>query len=89
RRIVVAIGDHGCGDPGLSMGADHPSVIAAREIAAGTAALCQIARSAHGTPIVLVDAGAREPSHMPDIAIPLGRGPSRDLMREPAMTIVD
>ncbi|NVB77235.1 MAG: hypothetical protein HOV81_02465 [Kofleriaceae bacterium] len=89
RRIVVAVGDHGCGDPGLAMGADHPSVIAAREIAAGSAALCQIARSANHTPIVIVDAGAREPGHMPDIAVSLGRGPSRDLMREPAMTIVD
>ncbi len=41
------------------------------------------------TSILLVDAGSREPTYMPDIAIQLGRGPSHDLMREPAMTIVD
>jgi nicotinate-nucleotide--dimethylbenzimidazole phosphoribosyltransferase len=101
RLVVVVAGDHGCGDPGIAMGADHPTVIAARAIAGGTAALCQLARTSSWvrgvatpsapptTPIVLVDAGAREPSHMPDIAIQLGRGPSHDLMREPAMTVVD
>lgn len=86
RLIVVVAGDHGCGDPGVSLGAEHPTVIAARAIADGSAALCQVARP---TPIVLVDAGAREPTHMPSIAIALGRGPSRDLLREPAQTIVD
>lgn len=97
RFVVVAAADHGVGDPGISMGADHPTVIAARAIADGSAALCQVTRASRGdgaaaateTSIVLVDAGAREPSHMPDIAIRLGRGPSRDLMREAAMTVVD
>jgi nicotinate-nucleotide--dimethylbenzimidazole phosphoribosyltransferase len=105
RLVVVAIADHGVGDPGIEMGANHPTVIAARAIADGSAALCQVARSSRGddmlasvdfrdvsrafTTIVLVDAGSREPSHMPEIAIQLGRGPSHDLMREPAMTIVD
>lgn len=96
RKIVVAIGDHGCGDPGIAMGADHPTVIAARAIADGSAALCQIARGTSpddpggaGTPIILVDAGAREPTHMPGIAVQLGRGATHDLMREPAMTVVD
>ncbi|HEX5063189.1 MAG TPA: nicotinate-nucleotide--dimethylbenzimidazole phosphoribosyltransferase [Kofleriaceae bacterium] len=104
RMIVVVAGDHGAGDPGIAMGADHPTVVAARAIADGSAALCQLARSSSavnggampgssippgGTPIVLVDAGSREPSHMPDIAIQLGRGPSLDILREPAMTVVD
>ncbi|HSD89225.1 MAG TPA: nicotinate-nucleotide--dimethylbenzimidazole phosphoribosyltransferase [Kofleriaceae bacterium] len=88
RRILVAAGDHGCGDPGIAMGADHPTVIAARTIADGTAALCQVARAA-ATPIVLVDAGVREPTHMPGIAVQLGRGPSRNLIDEPALTVVD
>jgi nicotinate-nucleotide--dimethylbenzimidazole phosphoribosyltransferase len=88
RKIVVAIGDHGVGDPGIAMGAEHPSVLAAGAIADGSAALCQVARSS-GTPILLIDAGAREPSHLPDIAVPLGRGATHDLMHEPAMTIVD
>lgn len=86
RLIVVAAGDHGCGDPGITMGADHPTVVAARAIADGSAALCSIARP---TPIILVDAGAREPAHMPPIAIALGRGPTRHLLHEPAQTVVD
>jgi nicotinate-nucleotide--dimethylbenzimidazole phosphoribosyltransferase len=89
RLVVVVAGDHGCGDPGIALGADHPTVLAARAIADGSAALCQVARAAAQTPIVVVDAGSREPTHMPDIAIQLGRGPSRDLVREPAMTVVD
>ena len=88
RLIVVAAGDHGVGDPGIAMGADHPTIIAAREIAAGSAALSQLARAAR-TPIVLIDAGAKEPTFMPPSAIALGRGATRDLAREPAMTIVD
>lgn len=107
RTVVVVAADHGVGDPGIAMGADHPTVIAAHAIADGSAALCQVARAAptasgpstglvpasvlasRATPIVLVDAGSTEPSHMPGIAVQLGRGPSRDLMREPAMTVVD
>jgi nicotinate-nucleotide--dimethylbenzimidazole phosphoribosyltransferase len=88
RLIVVAAGDHGAGDPGISMGADHPTIVAARAIAGGTAALSQLARAAQ-TQVVLIDAGAREPAHMPSVAIALGRGATRDLAREPAMTIVD
>jgi nicotinate-nucleotide--dimethylbenzimidazole phosphoribosyltransferase len=70
----------------VSLGADHPTVIAARAIADGTAALAQIAR-ASATPIVLVGAGTREP--VPDPAIRLGGGPSCNLLHEPAMTVVD
>jgi nicotinate-nucleotide--dimethylbenzimidazole phosphoribosyltransferase len=88
RRLVVVAGDHGAGDPGIALGADHPTVIAAHAIAAGTAALAQVARSSR-TPIVLVDAGVAEPSHMPDVAIRVGRGATHDLLAEPAMTIVD
>lgn len=86
RALVVAIGDHGCGDPGLAMGAAHPTVVAARAIAEGTAAVCRLARP---TPILVIDAGAREPAHLPPIAVRLGRGPSRDLAREPAQSVVD
>ncbi len=89
RRIVlVACGDHGAGDPGIRLGPDDPTVVAARAIAAGTAAVADVARTARA-PIVLVDAGTRESAHMPPSAIALGRGPSRDLRDEPAMTIVD
>jgi nicotinate-nucleotide--dimethylbenzimidazole phosphoribosyltransferase len=88
RVIVVVAGDHGAGDPGIAMAADHPTIVAARAIAAGTAALAQLARAAR-TPIVLVDAGAREPTYMPGVAIALGHGATRDLLREPAMTVAD
>ena len=88
RMIVTCLGDHGAGDPGLSLGEHHPTVIAATAIANGTAALPTIARTTH-TPIAIVDAGAREPSHLPTAAIRLGRMPTYDLLREPAMTVMD
>lgn len=88
RSIVVCAGDHGAGDPGIALGAAHPTVVAARAIADGTAALAHVAR-ASGTPIVLIDAGAAEAAELPAAVIRLGRGPSRDLLREPAMTVVD
>jgi nicotinate-nucleotide--dimethylbenzimidazole phosphoribosyltransferase len=88
RTIVVACGDHGVGDPGVALGAAHPTVIAAHAIADGSAALCQVARASRA-PIVIVDAGAREAGSMPAAAVQLGRGPSRNLLREPAMSVVD
>jgi nicotinate-nucleotide--dimethylbenzimidazole phosphoribosyltransferase len=38
---------------------------------------------------VLVDAGVTEPAAMPAAMIRLGRGPSRNFLREAAMTVVD
>jgi len=88
RTIVVCAGDHGVGDPGIALGAAHPTVVAATAIAEGSAALAQLARASR-TPIVVVDAGAVEGGAMPPSVVRLGRGPSRDLLHEPAMTIVD
>jgi len=88
RTIVVCAGDHGAGDPGVALGAAHPTIVAAHAIADGSAALAQVARAGRAS-IVLVDAGTREPAEMPACAIALGRGPSRDLMAGPAMTVVD
>jgi len=88
RVIVVCAGDHGVGDPGVALGAAHPTVVAARAIADGSAALAQVARASRAS-IVLVDAGTREPASMPASAVNLARGPSRDLMAGPAMTVVD
>jgi nicotinate-nucleotide--dimethylbenzimidazole phosphoribosyltransferase len=88
RMIVVCAGDHGVGDPGVALGAAHPTAVAAHAIAGGSAALAHIARASRA-PIVLVDAGAREPAEMPSCAVQLGRGPSRDLLAGPAMTVVD
>jgi nicotinate-nucleotide--dimethylbenzimidazole phosphoribosyltransferase len=70
RVIVVVAADHAAGDPGISLAADHPTATAARAIADGSAALSQLAR-ASTTPIVVVDAGVREPAHMPSIAVRL------------------
>jgi nicotinate-nucleotide--dimethylbenzimidazole phosphoribosyltransferase len=97
RVIVVCAGDHGVGDPGISLGAAHPTVVFAHAIADGSAALAQVARASRAA-IVLVDAGTREPPEMPTSAVPLGlgaaharthgraHGASRDLMAGPAMT---
>lgn len=86
KTIVVVAGDHGAGDPGIVLGESHPTVIAANAIADGSAALAGVARTS-GAPIVLVDAGSREPSHMPPVAVGLGRGPGGPLGA--AMTPVD
>src|SRR5205823_3040068 len=86
--IVVCAGDHGAGDPGVSLGAAHPTVVAARAIADGSAALAQLARVA-GAAVVLVNAGVREAAEMPACTVSLGRGPSHDLLAGPAMTVVD
>jgi len=68
RVICVVLADHAAGDPGIVLGADHPTIVAARAIVDGSAALAHLARAAH-TPIVMVDAGARERTHVPSIAV--------------------
>jgi nicotinate-nucleotide--dimethylbenzimidazole phosphoribosyltransferase len=70
RAICVVAADHAAGDPGIELAADHPTVVAARAIADGSAALAQLARGSR-TPIVVIDAGVREPAHMPSIAVRL------------------
>lgn len=85
RTIVVCAGDHGVGDPGISLGAAHPTVVSARAIADGSAALSQVAMVGRAS-IVLVDAGVAEPTAMPRSTVQLARGPSRNFMHEPAMT---
>jgi len=88
RKLVIVAGDHGAGDPGISLGASHPTVVAAHAIADGSAAVAHMARTAR-TPIVLIDAGVCEPAQMPSVAVALGidRRPSRNLLVEPAITI--
>jgi len=88
RSIVVACGDHGAGDPGVALGPAHPTVVAAHAIADGSAALAHVARTS-GAPLLLVDAGAREATHLPASVVALGRGPSSDLLVGPAMSVVD
>ena len=88
RMIVVVAGDHGIGDPGIALGPAHPTVIAAHAIADGSAALAHVARASHA-PVLLVDAGVREPAAMPATAVRLGRGPSRALLTEPTLTLIE
>jgi nicotinate-nucleotide--dimethylbenzimidazole phosphoribosyltransferase len=85
RAIAVCAGDHGVGDPGIALGAAHPTVVAAHAIAGGEAALVHVARAGRAS-IVLVDAGVREAAAMPASAVALGGRPSRDLRDGPAMT---
>ena len=85
RTVVVCAGDHGVGDPGIALGAAHPTAIAALAIGDGSAALVHVARAGRAS-IVLVDAGALETAAMPASAVALGLGASRDLMAGPAMT---
>lgn len=86
RAIVVVAGDHGCGDPGILLGAEHPTARAARAIADGTAALVAVARTST-TSVVLVDAGMAERAHAPPTAITVGAGPSGDLARGAALDV--
>jgi len=88
RTIVVCAGDHGVGDPGIALGAAHPTIVAAHAIADGSAALAQVARASR-SPVVLVSAGVREPDELPPTAVRIAGGPSRDLLAGPAMTLVD
>ncbi|MCX5746931.1 MAG: nicotinate-nucleotide--dimethylbenzimidazole phosphoribosyltransferase [Proteobacteria bacterium] len=88
RTALIVAGDHGVGDPGISLGADHPTIAGLRQLDDGSAALCLIAR-ATTLPLVLVDAGIREPSLAPAVVVRLGRAPSHDLVHEDAMTVVD
>ena len=46
RMIVVVAGDHGIGDPGITLGPAHPTAIAAHAIADGSAALFILAPAA-------------------------------------------
>jgi nicotinate-nucleotide--dimethylbenzimidazole phosphoribosyltransferase len=89
RTIVVVAGDHGAGDPGIALGAAHPTAVAVHAIAGGTAALAQLARTG-AAPIVIAAAGVHEPGELPAAAIDLGLRVSRDVLHDgPALTPVD
>lgn len=87
RFVVVVAGDHGCANPCTS-GDQHPTVVAAKSIADGAAALARVARMSE-TSIILVNAGVSAPAHLPHTAISLGYGQSGDLTQGPAMTLSD
>ena len=86
KAIVVVLGDHGVADPGIDLGATHPTAVAAAAIASGAAALTDVARKA-GAKVLLVDAGATGP--VPSTVVGIGRGPALDVTKGPALTPVD
>ncbi len=89
RVVLVAAADHGVADPGVALGAGHPTAIALAALDGGGAALCKIARAA-GATLLLVDAGVAEPSHVPPAAVCLSPGHgSGDLATGAALSIVE
>ncbi|MEZ4363585.1 MAG: nicotinate-nucleotide--dimethylbenzimidazole phosphoribosyltransferase [Kofleriaceae bacterium] len=85
RTLVIAAGDHGAGDPGVALGADHPTVVAARAIHDGSAAVRHLARRARAE-VLLVDCGCAESALLPPSTVALGRGPSGDARAAAALT---
>ena len=74
RRIVLVVaGDHGVMAPGLALGAGHPTAIALAALDGGDSALARVALSA-GATMLLVDAGAAEPDHVPPSVLRLSPG---------------
>ncbi len=86
RLAVVVAGDHGRVAPVEAEGPQHPTVVAAREMASGTAGLSRVARTTD-TPIVLVEGGVAQPAHFPTSAIAVGGTLSGNWEYGSAMTI--
>jgi nicotinate-nucleotide--dimethylbenzimidazole phosphoribosyltransferase len=88
RTLVIAAGDHGAGDPGVCLGDQHPTVIAARAIDDGDAAVRTLARAARAS-VLLLDCGCAGSAHMPAGAVAIGRRPSGDARQLAALTPVE
>lgn len=88
RTLVIAAGDHGAADPGISLGEQHPTVIAAHAIEGGDAAVRQLARAARAE-VLLLDCGCAGSAHFPASAIAIGRRPSGDARQLAALTPVE
>lgn len=86
RFVMVVAGDRGCDVRADAEAPMHPTTLAARAIAAGTAPLARVARTTE-TSVVLVNAGACEPNQFPSSAIATGGTPSNDWTIGPAMTL--
>ena len=89
RLVLIVAADHGVLDPGLALGAAHPTATALTAIAAGDAAVVRVARGA-GARVLAVDAGVAEPAHVPASTLPLSPGrASGDLAAGAALTPVE
>jgi nicotinate-nucleotide--dimethylbenzimidazole phosphoribosyltransferase len=85
--IVICAADQGVADPGVDFGANHPTRVAAEQIAGGGAAVNAIARSA-GARVVVLDCGIRGGASDAVLAFRQGDG-SADITAGPAMTPID
>lgn len=87
RALVVVAADHGIAAPGVDFGADHPTSVAVRALAAGDGAIAALARAA-GATVIVADAGCAG-AGLPPTALQLGLAPSRDFTTGPALTADD
>jgi nicotinate-nucleotide--dimethylbenzimidazole phosphoribosyltransferase len=87
RALVVVAADHGVAAPGVDFGADHPTSVALRALAAGDGAIAGLARAA-GATVVVVDAGVAG-AGLPPTAVPVGLPPSRDFTAGPGLEVGD
>lgn len=85
RALVVVAADHGIAAPGVDLGADHPTAVAIRALAAGDGAIAGLARAA-GATVMVVDAGCAG-AELPPTALQVGLAPSRDFTAGPALTV--
>lgn len=89
RLILVCAADHGVLAPGISLGADHPTIAAITAIVAEDSALARIARGA-GARVLVADAGVAESTHVASSTLRLAAGPaSGDLTTGAALTPID
>jgi nicotinate-nucleotide--dimethylbenzimidazole phosphoribosyltransferase len=88
KVVVVCAGDHGEAEPGIDLGATHPTVLAADALTRGDAALSRIAAGA-GARVLVLDCGTTGAAYLPPSVVQVGRGPSADLTAGPARTVVE
>jgi nicotinate-nucleotide--dimethylbenzimidazole phosphoribosyltransferase len=87
--LLVVAADHGIADPGIDLGDQHPTSIAASLIASGKAAVCHLARNAHAS-TVIVNAGMAHCSPTTTSIVSLAAGPTAKFSAErAALTCVD
>jgi nicotinate-nucleotide--dimethylbenzimidazole phosphoribosyltransferase len=87
RALVVVAADHGIAAPGVDFGADHPTSVALRALAAGEGAIAGLARAA-GATVVTVDAGCAG-AGLPPTAVQVGLPPSADFTAGPGLAVAD
>jgi nicotinate-nucleotide--dimethylbenzimidazole phosphoribosyltransferase len=72
--LVIVAGDHGIAEPGVDLGAHHPTLVAAASIAAGEGAVCRLAQSADASVLVINAGLAASISEAGESIVSLGGG---------------